>query len=564
MNSRRSLCAIVSLAVFLVASALSAADVLQGGFTARLNVDLGGIAADETLYEAGPLRVAVRMAGKTEKLEQYDRDLGNYLSFPMPDGSCPVVEATMRKLRVGIPVGLLKRRDGVHDVTVNLAKHHLSIVIDGHVDDDMYWISELDADLSGGKAVSPRVKSAEVSIPALQDALGGVPDSRRIKGSIQYWTPQGHDAWVGDVSPKVFNGRLHVFYLHDRRHHKSKAETGGHFFAHISSEDLVGWDEHPPAVPLDEWWTSEGTGTPFVKDGKLCLAYGLHTGRITKDSQYPIGGTYAVSDDGIHFAKTMQIITEAQNPSIYNLPGGGYELVTSYGGSKGIFRSNDLVDWKLYDDRLPFRGDCPSLFDWHGHRYLLQGFDGMAYSPDGSPGSFVDWSRKADVAYDGLCVPMVVPWKDDRRLYIGWLRHPAGWGGWLVFRELVYYPDGHLGMKWVPEITSPVKPLAFRAKAGEKFTRRFVCEDGGAALVLTVDPAKREASFIDDAAAAKLTAAYKADNFKIGGLRCVDGAYDVRIVVFHDCKASATVFDAEIGGERTLICRRRGRYKPAD
>lgn len=44
----------------------------------------------------------------------------------------------------------------------------------------------------------------------------------------------------------------------------------------------------------------------------------------------------------------------------------------------------------------------------------------------------------------------------------------------------------------------------------------------------------------------------------------MDGAYDVRIVVFHDRKAGATVFDAEIGGERTLICRRRGRYKLAD
>ena len=554
----RSISAILAIACAAIAASGA---TLTDDFAVRCKVDISGVTADEPLYEAGPLRLAFRMAGRTQGLEKYDKDLGNYLNFPMPDGSCPVVEATMHGLRVGIPLGFLKRGDGVHDVRLFCAKNHLTIDVEGHLDDDMFRTPAVEADLSAPKTLSSRVKSAEVSI--LAGAPNGVNFSRPVEKPIQYWTPPDHNAWVGDVSPGVHEGRLHVFYLFDRRHHKSKQGAGGHYYAHLSSDDLVHWTEHPVAIPLEEWWTSEGTGTPFVKDGKLCLSYGLHTSRITKDPLYPIGGTYAESADGIHFVKSGKIITGAQNPSIYNIPGGGFELVTSYGGTKGIFRSDDLVNWKLHDGKLPFRGDCPSLFDWHGHRYLLQGFKNMAYSPDGKPGSFVDWTHEPDIAYDGLGVPMVVPWEGDRRLYIGWMRHLAGWGGWLVFRELVYHPDGHLGLRWVPEIKPPVAPISYRVAAGEKFVRKFAAEDGRPALVLTVDPTKREASFADDVPNPKFGPACSSENFKIGGLRCVGGAYEVKLVAWYDSKADATIFDAEIGGARTMICRRAGKFKEA-
>ena len=198
----------------------------------------------------------------------------------------------------------------------------------------------------------------------------------------------------------------------------------------------------------------------------------------------------------------------------------------------------------------------------------------MACSPDGAPGSFADWSSEPDAAYDGLSVPMVVPWNGDRRLYIGWLRHSegagtrpsviAGWGGWLVFRELVTHPDGHLGMKWVPEIEPPTAPRTFHVAPGRGFKCRFSRVGGrgdAPPLVLAVDPAMREAWFADDTPEAVFGKRCEAQNVKIGGLRGIDGAYDVRVVVHYDPKADATIFDAEIGGERTLICRRAGRYE---
>ena len=90
--------------------------------------------------------------------------------------------------------------------------------------------------------------------------------------------------------------------------------------------------------------------------------------------------------------------------------------------------------------------------------------------------------------YEGLGVPMVTSWKNDRRLYIGWLNHVHGWGGWLVFREVVSYPDGHLGLKWVPEITPPVPPCTYKVAKGARFERRFRPQGTGPALLLTVDP----------------------------------------------------------------------------
>jgi hypothetical protein len=115
----------------------------------------------------------------------------------------------------------------------------------------------------------------------------------------------------------------------------------------------------------------------------------------------------------------------------------------------------------------------------------------------------------------------------------------------------------------VPEIKPPVAPIIYHAQAGERLVRKFVAEGGRPALVLTVDPAKREASFADDVPEPKFCPACNADNIKIGGLRRVDGAYEVKLVIWYDSKADATIFDVEIGGVRTMICRRAGKFKEA-
>ena len=556
------------LAAALALCATLAAQGAAPCFTVKLRIDLSDVKTDEALYEVGCARLALRIAGQNKDLEPYDRRCGNYLNFPMPDGSCPVIEATICGIggRVGIPLGALPSAHCAHDVTLNFSQARWTIIADGVKDEDMPPDPEAidwPADAKG-RILSPRVKKASFSVPALGDALPATPDSRRLARSIQYWTPDDPNAWVGDAALGTFKGRLHIFYLFDRRHHGSGGGVGRHYFAHLSSLDLVTWEEHPAAVPLDVWWTTIGTGTPFVYEGKLHLAYGLHTSRLTKDPGYPIGATYAVSSDGIHFVKSHKIVHETQNPTVYNRVDGLLGLVTGYGMNGTILKSDHIGDWTLYDDKIPIGGDCPCLFEWNGRHYLFQGFTKFAYSPTGEPGTFTDWTDTGLAPYEGLSVPMVASFKENRRIMAGWLNHIFGWGGWLVFRELIQNPDGTLGTKWVPEIAPPVPPLEFTAQPGQPFCLTIAPEDGsGHALTFTINPASRAAAFKDDAPDAEFEAAHLAGNFRIANLPKFNSPYPVKLVQYFDKKSNATIFDVEIGGVRTMICRRAGKFKKA-
>ena len=538
------------------------------GFTIRLRVDFTDVKSDEPLYAAGPVRLSLRLAGHTPGLEEYDERRGNYLNFPAPDGSCPVIEATIcgRGGRVGIPLGALDSPDGVHDVALDFSPPRWTILVDGLRDEDYPTdpdaIEWPDGPLRG-EALSSRVRSCCCLPWETTSGQQQENNTRRVTRPIQYWTPDDPNAWVGDVALGSWRGRLHVFYLFDRRHHGSGGGAGRHFFAHLSSADLIDWDEHPPAVPIEEWWETLGTGTPFVHDGRLHLAYGLHTDRLSKDPALPIGATYASSDDGIHFAKSSRIVHPTQNPTIYNRTDGLLGLAAGYAGTGGLWTSDHIGDWKLYDGDIPARGDCPCPFEWNGHHYILQGFNGFAHSASGLPRSWEDWAAAGLAPYDGLSVPMVAPFGEKRRIMAGWLKYTDGlWGGWLVFRELVWNTDGTLGTKWVPEIVPPSPPEAFPARPGRPLRVVFPRDGGnGPALTFALDPAARTAAFADDVPDICWSALDSADNIRIGNLPEFAEGCMVRIVRHWDAKAGTTIFDAEIGGVRTLICRRKGRFR---
>ncbi|HOR97712.1 MAG TPA: hypothetical protein PLZ74_04995, partial [Kiritimatiellia bacterium] len=70
-----AVCAAETPAVHLIPNALetrpitTTADViLAKGFTVTLEVDFDGVGDDETLYEAGAVKLAFRLAGKTKGL----------------------------------------------------------------------------------------------------------------------------------------------------------------------------------------------------------------------------------------------------------------------------------------------------------------------------------------------------------------------------------------------------------------------------------------------------------------------------------------------------------------
>ena len=220
----------------------------------------------------------------------------------------------------------------------------------------------------------------------------------------------------------------------------------------------------------------------------------------------------------------------------------------------------------------------------------------MAASPSGKPGTYEDWVISGDDVYGGLSVPMVVDWKDGRKLLVGWINGldryhevPEGWakqvwGGWLCFRELVQFPDGRLGSKWLAETPNrgvtteydclPDKPfvLTFQNAEGKKVEFRVspmegraqFSDDGRRHKTLAevsrgLDPKKRRGAQI---AGGLLDVPYSAENYAIGKIRGLDRQYKVRFNVYYDAKADGTIFDAEIAGTRTILSRAAGEFKP--
>ena len=578
----------------------------DGGFSAVFRIDLDGISGYEELYSApGSWKLVLRDAGEDKDLARYDEWLGNYLNFRLPNGKATILDAIAPDVphsihgyyhdvpngcRVGVPLGALKDPTGVHEVRVTFAKTRWQMRVDDVVVDEDGLVAPMRLPVEAeAKALSPRVKSVTLAMPAPADALGAEPDARLVTEPIQYWTAGGFNTWVGDVVVANWKGRFHVFYLKDRRHHRGKGGSGGHYFAHISSDDLVHWMEHPVVTPLDEYWFTCGTGTPFVFDGKFCLAYGIHSTRFVKRERttepamlaelaktgvmpavkfagtdlIPLGCTWAESDDGIRFRPSGIVFHTTQNPAIENLPDGTMRLTTGYGGdtgAKGFWASDRMTGWRQIPGRSPLAGDCPCPFEWNGLEYLLQGFGGYAMKK--ADGSGYDSLRGSDI-YDGSNVPMVAPWKGGRRLMVAWVRHFYGWGGWLLFRELVQREDGSLGTKWVPEIAPPTPPMEFSGVAGQPFRKRFEKVGGGRPLEFGIDPSHGSAYFADVLADGKLEKfgdRALCQSLDVTGIRGLDRDYRVRIVAHYDRKANATVFDAEIAGNRTIVCRRPGRF----
>lgn len=562
------------------------------GVTLSFDLDLTRLPPlDEpvALYAAeGALEVVLRDARRTPCADGSDVRGGNYLNFTLADGSCPVVEATLPGPagRVGIPLGALKTPLGRHRVRIVRNNAYFTLDVDERRDEDFPYVPLLWPRGDRGVVKSPLVGGFAFAFGAPK---GVVPRAAAFeKGfAAQYWTPSDHNRWVGDVVVANWDGRLHVFYLVDRRHHNSKGGRGGHWFEHIVSDDLVSWTELPTAVGMDVPTEYVGTGTPFRWNGKYCLAYGLHTTRHAEGWEgLPVGGTYATSDDGVRFTKTHKMITDDQNPSVYNRADGAFGM-----GCVDTLRKSASLDgpWEVAVSNAHVFGDCPCPFEWNGWHYVIQGFCTMAMSPTGANGTYSDEVLAGYDVYEGLSVPMVAPWKGGRRLLVGWINHGYGWGGWLCFRELVQYPDGHLGTKWVPEMPLPVRPTTYRAKPGETLTVAFEPADGaGRAFAFVLDAARGKARFVEKGAdgaypdvptlkdlaekaeakfgAKRIFAGRKfrpddAGDFAIGNIRGLDRPFEVKVVNHFDRKAGLTLVDVEIAGQRTMVTRRFGSYK---
>ena len=567
---------------------------VQDGFTVKFTADLKARDSAKTILEIpNVLRIGFRQH------DPRDRQRQNYPAFRMPDGSTPVLEATValhspehpnwKDMTIGIPLAMLKNTAGEHDVVLNFSGVRWTMYVDGALLDNDFpvgyprWTPK-----NTWKLDAEYVKRADIYFPAI------VPQAARAQtpatASIQYWTPPGHNSWVGDVATFFHQGRYHVFYLYDRRNHQSKFGCSAHYFEHLSTTDFKTWTEHEAATPLEEQWECIGTGTPFVDNGKFCISYGLHTERLYPDHETtrpaqlehikahgssgtfnrtapgaPAGATYSISEDGVsRFKKTWTFFHPCRNPSVYHDPSGKLRMLANH-GAKGIWESESINGgWRCVSPNFPPGGDCTFFFRWGKSDYIIGGFKDLWSKPAEAPdAAYEDVVAKGLDFYDGLAVPAITEISGGRFLMAGWVG-VRGWGGFLVIRELLQHPDGRISSRWMREVT-PETDAAQTLAANVAEETTFPVMIKPFLLTFTVAPAaarkgKLQLSFLPgdgDPGGHDLLINLGEQMAQFGrpikNLLGVDKPFTVRLIAKGDDKLGGTLFDAEIAGQHTAI-----------
>ncbi len=112
------------------------APTATNGFTVKFTVHLKRFEGEQTVLEIpGVLGVRLRQN------DPGDRNRQNYPAFKLPDGSVPVLEATLtlhsvehpdwKEMTIGIPLALLERPAGKHDVVLNFSGVRWTLYVDG-------------------------------------------------------------------------------------------------------------------------------------------------------------------------------------------------------------------------------------------------------------------------------------------------------------------------------------------------------------------------------------------------------------------------------------------------
>lgn len=219
-------------------------------------------------------------------------------------------------------------------------------------------------------------------------ALACPPDDTdgQVIDDLAAFLPSGRNCRAGDCMPFADGGRYHLFYLFDRRGHRSKYGLGAHQWDHISTDDLVHWRRHPRAVSIDKQYeASICTGSTIRCGEKYYCFYAV---RMSDGS--PAQLTWAVSEDGDRFVKSGQTLTlseaydgpSARDPKVFLGEDGQYHMLVTTTrkktghGALAHLTSSDLESWteeaepflELTHDNQP---ECSDYFAMGGRYYLL-------------------------------------------------------------------------------------------------------------------------------------------------------------------------------------------------
>lgn len=550
----------------------------------------------------------------------------NYAAFPMKDGTVSVLEASLRlrqpvgkhelnDMKIGVPLALLPNPLGRHAVELVFTGARWTLYVDGKLMDNDFPLGYPESSLTNPDYDANKVSEVTLS------PKGSVREraERNITSSqLQYFTPQGHNAWVGDVATCYYKGRYHLFYLYDRRGHRSKFGRGGHYFEHLSTADFRTWTEHPEATPIEEQWETFGTGTPFVWHDSLFLSYGMHTTRIypqevtaspmqwqyirdhgesraitfkSIEGLFPSGASYSVaSPDGSRFTKTHVLFHPSENPTMYTDEQGRLMMLANY-GARGMWTSDRIEGgWRCLSEDFPPGGDCTFIFHWGDYDYIVGGFTHMWMKEAAQPiEGYVDMVAQGTDFYDGLSVPAFTRLPSDRVIMAGWVQINKHWGGTLVIRELLQDKDGRIGSRFMDETMPPFKKprqianqinsrreLSLSSSSGlltfdvtaiskdGKLDLTFLPERGtDEAFTWTIDLGEQRTQFSPSSQQRQKTLReggkpQAAEDYAIDhlGTDLQSRTFPVRIILNDNPKLRGTLVDIEIAGRRTMISYR--------
>ena len=394
------------------------------------------------------------------------------------------------------PIGFLRQNSAPCLIGAALENSEIKAGLRGLVDHAALW----DRALSNEEIVA--LSGGEDEVAQRDTEILGEEDGR-----MQYWRPRGHNARAGDCMPFFHDGVYHLYYLVVRRNHHGKWQSGhgGLQIDHASSTDLVHWTHHPMAIPISEQWESWwGTGDFIYHEG----TYYTFQKVPSMLKEFDLSGIHlATSPDAIHFTKhekkpflpgTDCELHKDEETGIFHLLTGGKRTSDGRPTLKRFF-SSDLMNWEEAEEPFIVTDPefnisiCPHLFEWNGWYYLMSGFtraSGVWVSRD----LFGPWTLHKPTKLDWLAVPKTAPFTGGRRIFAGFLED-RGWGGNLVFRELVQHEDGSLGTKFPPEMIPPCDEpveLPFRAltngASGDGKTVQISAPDGFGTGMLTLVP----------------------------------------------------------------------------
>lgn len=383
-----------------------------------------------------------------------------------------------------------------HDVICRVKEAKMELFVDGRCVDEDFVLGELKQndvpllfgaqDCGEGPAGGfvGDIDTAAIWNRALSDAeimflSGGAENvdarERTDRGNgenLQYWCPPNAYG-VGDCFPFTHDGVFHFAYLLDKKHHASKNGWGAQW-VQATSTDLVHWKHQPFLVEITS--QNEGsicTGSVFFHKG---VFYAIYTNRSLDE-----GGklNYAVSSDGIHFEKAEEPVVRLPEDTVH------LYATTSYRG-RGCWAHLTTKDMKNFElrDPLYFRSqgepECPDWFQWGNYYYLIAGVDDGIYRiSENLEGPWRYAPGNARLGQGMIRVPKTAPWKDGRRIIVGFTSQ-RGYGGDAVFHELIQFKDGSLGEKFVPEMIPASgeavvseKNLQFREKTWENLPNNY-------------------------------------------------------------------------------------------